>query len=66
MLAIHLLWINLVTDSAFPRSAWPRSIDGDVMKQRRADRNERSTDGDCLGTMFHDRHFDPSAYRLGV
>lgn len=52
LLAIHLLWINLVTDGLPALCLATDPIDGDVMKQAPRARNERITDGGFLGTMF--------------
>ena len=52
LLAIHLLWINLVTDGLPALCLATDPIDSDVMKQPPRRRNERITDGGFLGTMF--------------
>jgi P-type Ca2+ transporter type 2C len=52
LLAIHLLWINLVTDGLPALCLATDPIDSDVMKQPPRARNERITDGGFLGTMF--------------
>jgi len=52
LLAIHLLWINLVTDGLPALCLAADPIDADVMKQPPRSRNERITDGGFLGTMF--------------
>ena len=52
LLAIHLLWINLVTDGLPALCLATDPIDADVMKQPPRARNERITDGEFLGTMF--------------
>ncbi|MEQ1862170.1 MAG: cation-translocating P-type ATPase [Chthoniobacteraceae bacterium] len=52
LLAIHLLWINLVTDGLPALCLATDPIDPDVMKQPPRARNERITDGGFLGTMF--------------
>jgi Ca2+-transporting ATPase len=52
LLALHLLWINLVTDGLPALCLATDSIDADVMKQQPRSRNERITDGDFLSTMF--------------
>ncbi|MGV3532625.1 MAG: cation-translocating P-type ATPase, partial [Chthoniobacteraceae bacterium] len=52
LLAIHLLWINLVTDGLPALCLATDPIDSDVMKQPPRPRNERITDGSFLGTMF--------------
>lgn len=52
LLALHLLWINLVTDGLPALCLATDPIDSDVMKQPPRSRNERITDGGFLGTMF--------------
>lgn len=52
LLALHLLWINLVTDGLPALCLATDPIDADVMKQPPRSRNERITDGGFLGTMF--------------
>ena len=52
LLALHLLWINLVTDGLPALCLATDPIDSDVMKQPPRARNERITDGGFLGTMF--------------
>ena len=52
LLAIHLLWINLVTDGLPALCLATDPIDGDVMKQPPRKRNERIADGGFLRTMF--------------
>jgi len=52
LLAIHLLWINLVTDGLPALCLATDPIDPDVMKQPPRSRHERITDGDFLRTMF--------------
>ncbi len=52
LLAIHLLWINLVTDGLPALCLATDPIDSDVMKQPPRARHERITDGGFLGTMF--------------
>jgi len=52
LLAIHLLWINLVTDGLPALCLAADPIGADVMKQPPSSRNERITDGGFLGTMF--------------
>lgn len=50
--AIHLLWINLVTDGLPALCLATDPIDADVMKQAPRPRHERITDGGFLCTMF--------------
>lgn len=52
LLAIHLLWINLVTDGLPALCLATDPIDSDVMKQPPRARHERITDGGFLSTMF--------------
>ena len=52
LLAIHLLWINLVTDGLPALCLATDPIDPDVMKRRPRSRDERITDGGFLGTML--------------
>jgi P-type Ca2+ transporter type 2C len=52
LLAIHLLWINLVTDGLPALCLATDPIDSDVMKKRPRSRTERITDRGFLGTMF--------------
>lgn len=52
LLALHLLWINLVTDGLPALCLATDPIDVEVMKQPPRSRNERITDGGFLGTMF--------------
>jgi Ca2+-transporting ATPase len=52
LLAIHLLWINLVTDGLPALCLATDPIDADVMKQPPRARHERITDGGFLRTMF--------------
>lgn len=52
LLALHLLWINLVTDGLPALCLATDPIDGDVMKHPPRSRNERITDGGFLGTML--------------
>ncbi len=52
LLALHLLWINLVTDGLPALCLATDPIDADVMKQPPRSRNERITDGGFLGMMF--------------
>jgi Ca2+-transporting ATPase len=52
LLAIHLLWINLVTDGLPALCLATDPIDSDVMKQPPRARNEGITDGGFLRTMF--------------
>lgn len=52
LLALHLLWINLVTDGLPALCLATDPIDPDVMKQPPRSQNERITDGGFLGTMF--------------
>ena len=52
LLAIHLLWINLVTDGLPALCLATDPIDSDVMKQPPRARHERITDGGFLRTMF--------------
>ena len=52
LLAIHLLWINLVTDGLPALCLATDPVDPDVMKQPPRARNERITDGGFLRTMF--------------
>jgi Ca2+-transporting ATPase len=52
LLAIHLLWINLVTDGLPALCLATDPIDSDVMKQPPRARQERITDGGFLRTMF--------------
>ncbi|MFM9884457.1 MAG: cation-translocating P-type ATPase, partial [Burkholderiales bacterium] len=52
LLAIHLLWINLVTDGLPALCLATDPIDPDVMKHPPRPRSERITDGGFLGTML--------------
>ena len=52
LLALHLLWINLITDGLPALCLATDPIDADVMKQPPRSRHERITDGGFLGTMF--------------
>jgi P-type Ca2+ transporter type 2C len=52
LLAIHLLWINLVTDGLPALCLATDPIDGEVMKQPPRKRHEGITSGDFLRTMF--------------
>lgn len=52
LLAIHLLWINLVTDGLPALCLATDPIDPDVMKRHPRRRSERITDRSFLGTMF--------------
>jgi Ca2+-transporting ATPase len=52
LLAIHLLWINLVTDGLPALCLATDPIDPDVMKQPPRARQESITDGGFLRTMF--------------
>jgi Ca2+-transporting ATPase len=52
LLAIHLLWINLVTDGLPALCLATDPIDADVMRRRPRARNERITDGTFLRTML--------------
>lgn len=52
LLAIHLLWINLVTDGLPALCLATDPIDGNVMNQPPRARRERITDRGFLGTMF--------------
>ncbi|MFN0128039.1 MAG: cation transporting ATPase C-terminal domain-containing protein [Verrucomicrobiales bacterium] len=52
LLALHRLWINLVTDGLPALCLATGPIEADVMKQPPRSRNGRITDGDFLGTMF--------------
>ena len=52
LLAIHLLWINLVTDGLPALCLATDPIDPAVMKQPPRPRAERITDGGFLGTML--------------
>jgi Ca2+-transporting ATPase len=52
LLAIHLLWINLVTDGLPALCLATDPIDSDIMKQPPRARNDRITDGGFLCTMF--------------
>lgn len=52
LLALHLLWINLVTDGLPALCLATDPIDADVMKQPPRSRNEHITDGGFLGTML--------------
>lgn len=50
--AIHLLWINLVTDGLPALCLATDPVESDLMKQPPRARNERITDGGFLSTMF--------------
>jgi Ca2+-transporting ATPase len=52
LLALHLLWINLVTDGLPALCLATDPIDADVMQQPPRSRHERITEGGFLGTMF--------------
>jgi len=52
LLALHLLWINLVTDGLPAIFLATDPIHADVMRQPPRARHERITDGGFLGTMF--------------
>jgi Ca2+-transporting ATPase len=52
LLALHLLWINLVTDGLPALCLATDPIDPDVMKQPPRSREELITDGGFLGTLF--------------
>jgi Ca2+-transporting ATPase len=52
LLAIHLLWINLVTDGLPALCLATDPIDADVMRRRPRARAERITDGSFLRTML--------------
>jgi Ca2+-transporting ATPase len=52
LLAIHLLWINLVTDGLPALCLATDPIDPDVMKEPPRPRHERITDRGFLGTML--------------
>ncbi|MEQ1839435.1 MAG: cation-translocating P-type ATPase [Verrucomicrobiales bacterium] len=52
LIALHLLWINLITDGLPAICLATDPIHADVMRQLPRARHERITDGGFLGTMF--------------